>query len=657
MCGITGFYCPRGLSVDQPEDCLGQMLEHIEHRGPDEQGSFVDSHIGFGTARLAIIDLQTGSQPVWDSSGRYCICYNGELYNYLELRSTLEAEGVEFYTQSDTEVVLAAWIHWKEKCISRFNGAFAFAVYDTFERSLVLARDRFGKRPLFYLQRKGTLFFASEMKAFLAVPGFEFEFDEEELSSILAVWTPLPSQSGFKHIRQLPMAHFLVSSERELLQVKPYEELSFSACGNFVDEADAMDQLRTSLTRSVELRLRSDFETGVYLSGGIDSSIVTALATQLSSRSLRTFSVEFEDPEFDESSFQNVVASHFGSRHSSVSVSSQSIVNAFPDAVYHAEVPTFRTAFVPMYLLAQHVQQQGIKVVLSGEGADEAFLGYNIFPETLLRRAWHQLSVSERTEKLAKMYPYLKHYADTHQHRMLGLYQQFSRETMPGLFSHELRFQNGKFAARLLKTTADPFDALYALIGNSTGYDGLSPTQKAQWLEFNTLLPGYLLSTQGERMSLSHGVENRCPFLDPDVVRLSASINLQFDDGFEPKLCLKKAFGEVLPQQILQREKQPYRAPESAPFIRERPDYLELILSERQLSRIEGLNHKFVAALSRKVMTKDPSEISTRENQAFIFLLSISLLHYRFVQRQSLTSFEKPAVLAEPPIDSLRSIG
>jgi asparagine synthase (glutamine-hydrolysing) len=632
MCGIAGFISS-SLDGEATPDVITSMLSLIRHRGPDEAGYYLDDGVAMGAVRLSIVDLSSGSQPMSDATERYWICFNGELYNHVELREELRRLGRPFRTHSDTEVVLQAWIQWGPECLTRFNGAFAVAIRDAVSGDLFLARDRYGKRPLFYVDRRGELLFASEMKAFRAFPGFRFALDSRELASIFAVWTPLPDRTPFQGVRQLPTGSVLtVRGGRRTLRT--YEELKVDAPPFTGSEADAVAFVRETLRTSVEVRLRSNVEVGVYLSGGLDSSIVTKLATDLSRSEVRTFSVEFDDKTFDESRSQRVVASHLGTRHSSITVSSADIAASFPSAVHHAEVPAFRTAFVPMYLLSRHVHDAGIKTVLTGEGADEAFLGYSLFRETLLRASWDELSDAERKTRLAGLYPELDHFGPTHQAHLAGLFRQFSAERLPGLFSHELRYQNGRFAARLLRDRTDPFDDTLALVRATPGYSALTPVQKAQWLEYKTLLAGYLLSTQGERMSLAHGVENRCPFLDPAVVRAAASVNLRFDDGFDEKLILKKAFQGELPEWSLTRPKQPYRAPGSGVFKEQRPDYLELVLSDTELGKIDCVDPVFARKLVSKIMSTPDAEISTKEDQAFIYLLSTAVLNQQFVMNR-----------------------
>ena len=634
MCGIVGFYDSARPSDTFP-DTICRMLSMIRHRGPDEMGYFFDERVALGTARLSIIDLLSGQQPLSDPTGRYWITYNGEVYNYIELRAELERLKYRFVTSSDTEVVLNAYIAWKHEAFAKLNGGFAFAIYDRWEETLVLVRDRYGKRPLYYSRCDKEWVFASEIKCFLAHGGVKLAFDKEQLCSIFTLWTPLPHESGYQGIYQVPPASYIRLKSDGTVESHSYYTLDFQTTPFAGSEEEAAQRTRDTLSESVRLRLRSDVEVGTYLSGGLDSSITTLLATQHSPYPVRTFSISFEEASFDESETQDEVSRYLGTQHTALKVSNAAIAEAFPDALWHAEVPLFRTAFVPMYLLSQEVQKAGIKVVLTGEGADESFLGYNIFKETLLRQRWLRLSAEEKASSLAKLYPYQKHF-QTYASALSGLYNQFSQERIAGLFSHEIRFHNTRFTSRLLNRPPDGLAAIRQTIANAKEFNQLSTLQRAQWLEFKTLLAGYLLSSQGDRMSFAHGVESRMPFLDPNVVRWACSLptSLKLRGGNDEKYILKRAFRGALPETVLAKPKQPYRAPDVLPFLHGRPpDYLEALLSERELSQSDFLDVRFAQRLVKKLMKSPPSRISQRESQTFVFLLSLALLHQMMGRR------------------------
>lgn len=635
MCGIVGFYHAPRTAASFP-DTLSQMLAMIRHRGPDEMGYYFDEKVALGTARLSIIDLATGQQPLSDPTGRYWITYNGEVYNYLELRQALEQQQCHFATYSDTEVVLNAYLAWGEAAFAKLNGGFAFAIYDRQEGSLVLVRDRYGKRPLYYYQAGDEWIFASEIKCFLGHGGITLAFDQAQLASILTLWTPLPHESGYQGVHQVPAGGYIHLEATGAVRIANYDSLNFQAPPCTCSLPETIEQTRAMLATSVRLRLRSDVEVGTYLSGGLDSSITTLLAVQHSNHTVRTFSVSFDDVDFDEAAAQTLVSQHLGTSHTALRVSNQAIADAFPQALWHAETPVFRTAFVPMYLLSRQVQAAGIKVVLTGEGADEIFLGYDIFKETLLRLQWSQLATAtEKQARLARLYPYLRHFQQNAA-TLVGVFDQFVHEQTPGLFSHEIRFSNSRFGLRLLTEPAhDGLASLRTLLTmHAEEFASFSPLQRAQWLEFKTLLAGYLLSSQGDRMSFANGVETRMPFLDPNVVHWAWSLptDLKLKAETEEKYILKQAFVTELPPAILQRPKQPYRAPDAAAFLHEaQPDYLEAVLSAQELKKLGFIHLDFAQRLVQKVKQTPPDRISQRENQAFVFLLSLALLHRQMI--------------------------
>ena len=639
MCGIVGYFHQTDAAAVRFDAAraprvLESMLALMYHRGPDEAGYYHDARTGFGTARLSIIDLSTGQQPIPDATKRFWIAYNGELYNYKELRAELEALGHEFQSTSDTEVLLHAYMQWGVDALPRLNAAYACAIYDREREELLLARDRYGKRPLFYTEVDGTLVFASEMKSFLAFPGATFELDDAQLASIFTIWTPLPHQSGFVGIEQIPNGWYL-KQRGTTRTLAPYTTLDWpGAEGPFTGSAgEAIARTREILSDAVRLRLRSDVEVATYLSGGLDSAITTQLALANGLSQVHSFSITFDDKEFDESSDQLELSRYLGTNHTALPVRHGDIARAFPEAIWHGEVPVFRTAFVPMFLLSKLVNEKGIKVVLTGEGSDESFLGYDIFKEAILRRGFDP---ERDAEKLRRLYPYLPHFNDANMKALASVFGQFAQEKTPGLFSHELRFHNSLFGLRLLKQQRDGLaDVKRYVAENDAVFGRLGLVERAQWLEWKTLLPGYLLSTQGDRMSMAHSVEGRCPFLDFRVVEWAARLpqDLKLGPNMDEKWILKQAFPDTLPPSILQKPKQPYRAPDLSAFLGARDaDYTDALFSEQELAKLPFLNGAFCQQFLKKVRNAPPGGISQRENQAFILLLSTALLHRYFVQ-------------------------
>jgi asparagine synthase (glutamine-hydrolysing) len=622
------------------------MLAFIEHRGPDEMGYVLADDSGLGTARLSIIDIAHGQQPLGSADERYWISYNGEVYNYVELRDELEALGVRFVTRTDTEVVLQAWIRWGEQGLARLNGGFAFAIYDNLERKLVLVRDRFGKRPLYVARHRGGLLFASEMKCFLGWEDFGFRFDKSAVEDTFTFWTPLPRQTPFAGIEQVPPGHAWVVTDDGVSE-RAYASPSFGGAAFDGTEAEAIEHTRELLTDAVRLRLRSDVEVATYLSGGLDSAITTFLAGKLSPHTLNTFSVAFEDPAFNEESWQLELSEHLNTRHRFIKVGNREIADSFADAMWHAEVPVFRTAFVPLYVLSKLVRDSGIKVVLTGEGADEAFLGYDVFREALLLVDWNQLSEAQKAERVSRLYPYLEHFKPENTRALVGVYERVLAKGANEFLAHELRFSNSGMALRLLGSAPDAsLRRLAEVMGAVPDLRRWSPVERSQWLEYTTLLAGYLLSTQGDRMAMAHSVENRCPFLDYRLVdhALSLPIELRLRDRVDEKWILKRAFQDDLPAFLRTKPKQPYRAPDAQVFIGDSmPAFVESVLSRTELGKLDFVDLEFCSRFVDKVAKTRPNQISPRENQAFMLLLSLALIDRDFVRR----SRKPPVVPAE----------
>lgn len=636
MCGIAGFVKLQASSDLFPNIVLS-MLGRIKYRGPDETGYYFDEEVALGAVRLSIIDLETGQQPISDPTGRYHLVYNGEIYNYLEIRAELQSKGYRFLTTSDTEVLLHAWMAWGRDCLPKLNGGFAFAIYDRESKELFLARDRVGKRPLYYATMGSAFIFGSELKCFLDVPGMAFSWDMQQLATIFTTWTPLPHETGFAQAHQVPPGSYLTYRDGAV-KCHHYAQIELGGAPAYNSELGATESLKDLLHESVRLRMRSDVEVGTYLSGGLDSAIVTKLVSEQTSQPLHTFSVEFEDSDFDESQQQRIVSQALSTRHHSVKVSQLDIAENFPHAVWHSEVPLFRTAVVPMYLLSKTVNDTGIKVILTGEGSDEAFLGYDIFKETYAREHWFTFDEQARHTFVSQLYPYLKHFDEGNVAALVGIYNQFSKDIDSPTFSHDLRFSNSKFVLRLLNTSLDGTKPLKQYIEADPVYAKLNRMERAQWLEFKTLLAGYLLSSQGDRMSLANSVENRCPFLDHNLLRFASTlpIEMRLRNGKEEKYILKKAFGDQLPPEIVNRPKQPFRAPDAACFLGDGPPaYVEALLSESELRKSNLFDVSFTARLSAKLLKTDPGNISPRENQALVLLLSVLMLDQWFVRRQA----------------------
>ena len=640
MCGITGFLNRAGLSTDAPEVCK-RMLAHIQHRGPDESGVYTDALVALGSVRLSIVDLEGGQQPMTFANERYWLVYNGEVFNHPELRQELSQLGHRFKGHSDTEVLLHAWQEYGPACLQKLNGQFAFALWDRQKEELFLARDRSGIRPLYYFTRGQQLLFTSEVKALLAHPDFSARLNHGALAQTFTFWAPLSPQSVFEGIQEVPPGHYLQIAPHKT-SLHRWWQLTFPATpeaffqGSF-DEA--CEELRSLLTDAVRLRLRADVPVAAYLSGGLDSSATTALIKELAPDNLQTFSIGFEDEEFDETPYQQEVSAFLNTRHQAFTCRRSDIGQLFPEVIWHAESPILRTAPVPMFCLSRKVREQQIKVVITGEGADEMLGGYDIFKEALIRDFWAREPESRlRPLLLNRLYPYLQQFKGRNQSMLRLFYGYRLKDTDSPLYSHLLRWKNTAnllhYCSADLRDTLSEQEALQQVSRLlPPDFDQWERLGQAQWLEINTFMSPYLLSSQGDRVAMGNSVEGRYPFLDYRVMEFCATLPPQFKmRGLNEKFILKKMMAGRLPQSVLQRPKQAYRAPVSRSFLEgKRPDYVNDLLSPQAL-KASGL---FDVEKAEKLLSKIQHSpmVSEIDNMALAALLSTQLLHQQFVHR------------------------
>jgi asparagine synthase (glutamine-hydrolysing) len=641
MCGIAGYF---GLAGDPavPKGVLQRMVTALHHRGPDDAGVFEQGRVGLGHRRLSIVDLSGGHQPLASADGSLCVSFNGEIFNYVELRRSLEARGCVFRTHSDTETIVQAYAESGPACVESFNGDFAYALWDRARQRLVLARDRMGVRPLYYTVAGGTLVFASEIKALLEFPGVRAEIDLVALDQCFTFWFPLAPRTPYKGILELPPGHQLVAEHGRYV-VRPYWRLAFPGReelrADTRSEGEVAEELESLLADATRIRLRADVPVGAYLSGGFDSSAITGLARRLGTGRLRTFSVAFEHADYDESAYQRMVVEMLGTEHSSITCSGGDIAASFPDVIRHTERPVLRTAPAPLYRLARLVREHGFKVVLTGEGADEVFGGYDIFKEAKVRRFWARQPGSRwRPRLLSRLYPWLGAMQAQTPDYLQAFFRQGLEKTQDPLYSHLPRFLVARRAGRFLSAEAraelngyDPLEELRASL--PAEFPDWHPLCQAQYLEGAHLLPGYILSSQGDRVAMAHAVEGRFPFLDHRVVEFAARIPPRLKlKGLREKHILRRALGSHVPASIESRAKQPYRAPESECFFGDgAPDYVPELTSLQAVARAGYFNAQAVGKLVAKC--RAGAAPGTADNMAFVGILSTQLLHEQFVQR------------------------
>jgi asparagine synthase (glutamine-hydrolysing) len=620
------------------------MAAAVGHRGPDGRGSHADGPLGLAHARLSIIDVAGGHQPMANGDGSLWITYNGEIFNYLELRSELEEKGHQFTTHSDTEVILHLYEEQGEDCVHALNGQWAFAIWDSRRARLFVSRDRLGVRPLFYASLPDRFVFASEIKAILLCPGVARDLDLKALDQIFTFWSPIAPRTVFKQVSELPPGHSMTVGEQGC-RTYAYWSPEFHRVSDDADAAaDAgrcADELLDLLVDATRLRLRSDVPVGAYLSGGLDSSVITAIVKRLTNARLRTFSVSFDDPEFDERAHQDEVVASLGTDHARVPCSAADIAQVFPDVVWHAERPILRTAPAPMYILSRLVRDSGYKVVLTGEGSDEMLGGYDIFKEAKIRAFWAaQPDSSRRPLLLKRLYPYLANVQAQSDAFLRGF---FRVQDGPAscFFSHLPRWQMTARLKLLLSSDVraeladyDAYEDLKQTL--PAGFSGWHWFARAQHLEATGLLPGYILSSQGDRMSLAHGVEGRFPFLDHRVVAFTSSLPASLKmKVLNEKYLLKRASASLLPEAIRKRTKQPYRAPGAACFVppggRPSPDYVTALMAPSRV-RDDGIFNP--AAVSQLVSkTRAGGAVGVRDDMGLVGVLSTQILIDRFIRQ------------------------
>lgn len=637
MCGIAGIV---DLEPGAPihRRTLERMVSQLGTRGPDGTGFLVEPSLGFGHARLSIIDLEGGDQPIHNEDKSVWTVFNGEIFNYLELRRDLEARGHRFCTRSDTEVIVHLYEEYGDEFVHHLNGQFAIAVWDRPERRLVLVRDRPGILPLFYARLGNRLLFASEVKALLAAMPASPRMNPHALDQIMTFWAPVSPETMFEGVYEVPPGEMMTIANG-IVRHRRYWDWSFPAPGEHrvAHERVLVDELHAHLVAATEIRLRADVPVGAYLSGGLDSSGLAALM-QEGGAALRTFSLTFADAEVDESAHQNRVIDHLHTDHSSVACAPQDIAANLPQTIWRTEAPILRTAPVPMGVLSGLVRRQGYKVVMTGEGADEVLGGYDIFKETKVRQFWARNPGSTfRAGLLKRLYPYLS----LQQRQSPAYLKSFFGEALGSpddiFFSHLPRwtttartkvFLSDAFAADLSRSAMEAQRAAMPA-ALSTWH----PFNRAQYIEAKTLMAGYLLSSQGDRMLMGNSVEGRFPFLDHRLMEFASRLHPKYKmKALNEKYLLKRVLERYLPVETLSRYKQPYRAPDIGSFFSAKapPDYVAERLGAEALRRAGYFDADRVGRLLAKI--RSGKAIGFKDNMAFIGILSTQLWHHLFIE-------------------------
>ena len=647
MCGIAGIYNYHSNKEPSTEKSVKKMLSLIKHRGPDESGIYLNQNIGIGNVRLSIIDLSTGQQPLSDVSGNYWIVYNGEIFNYPELRAELVKKGIKLKTHCDTEIVVQMYALYGASCLNYFNGQFAFCIWDKNKKELFLSRDRVGIRPLYYWAKGGAFAFCSEIKGLFSLDQINRSLDTKSMAQIFTFWTTITPNTPFKDIFELQPGHCMYVNSKGV-EIKKYWSLDFPSNqkSRVQDISESTEELNELLHDAVKIRLRADVPVGAYLSGGLDSSVTTAFIKDINPHILNTFSIGFNDKAFDETKYQLEAARYFNTNHTAFTCTSKEISENFAKTIWHTEFPILRTSPTPMFLLSKKVRENNIKVVITGEGADEFLAGYNIFKEAKIRRFWAKEPNSKvRPKLLAKLYPYLPLLNESPDLALKMFFGYKLSETGDPLYSHQLRWNNTSriksFFSENFKFSINgynPINEIYPTLPE--GFGSWSDLAKSQYLEATIIMSGYLLSSQGDRMSMGNSVEGRYPFLDYRMIEFCSKLPDNFKlNSLNEKFILKKLSMGKIPPSISKRPKQAYRAPIAASFCnQDAPDYIKELLSEETLKSFGIFDPNKVKHLM--INMRRQQAISEIDQMAITAILSTQLLYLMFIKEPMVEDFD-----------------
>lgn len=617
MCGICGVYnLQSGEEVSS--SLIERMTQAISHRGPDDSGAYLDGNLGLGFARLSIIDLSGGHQPMCNETGDIWLVFNGEIWNYKELRKELLEKGHQFRTNSDSETIIHAYEEYGVDCVARLHGMFAFAIWDGPRKRMLLARDRAGKKPLYYTPVNGDFLFASEIKSLLYDPRVKREVDRQALADFLSVrYVPGPA-TLFANIYKVLPGHWLLCEDGGIRE-ECYWDYTFGPTERR-PISEYIHGIRQHVHRAVEERMIADVPVGTLLSGGVDSSIVTGTMSQLTSQRIKTFAVGFDVPGFSELPYARLVAEHFGTEHHELLVKCSDLSTYWPLLTWHRDEPVSEPSDLGVYLVSR-LARQHVKVVLSGEGGDELFAGYPKYVVDWMARYYHILPASIRdniiTALLDKL-PYsmrkLKTAARTLSQptpqRWMGWFGVFNGQLKENILSERTKSSVDRDATRAFRRWLE----------KNPQRDDLS---SMLYLDTKIWLPDNLLM-KGDKMTMAASLEARMPLLDYKLTEYAASIpsNVKIRP-FKAKYLLKRAFADFLPEPILTRKKMGFNVPTGTWFREEQRTLItRLLLSERARSR-GYLNDTFVASMLR-------DHLEGRMNyQSQLFLLASLELWFR----------------------------
>jgi len=623
------------------------MNSILVHRGPDQEGYHLEPAVHLGVQRLSIQDLAGGSQPVYNEDRSIVVVFNGEIFNFKELRRDLIAQGHRFRTEGDTEVLVHLYEQHGTACLEKLNGQFAFALWDGNERRLFLARDRAGEKPLFYAVADGAFIFASEIKSILRHPAITPSVDRRCLDQIFTFFMPVNPRTMFSGISNLPPGRMIEVRNGDV-QVRKYWEPPVPDLRASDDTPDAewIERIREGIERSIRYRMISDVPIGVFLSGGLDSSIIAAVVGQFAPEQLRTYSICHEDPYYDEGRYSDVMAEALGSEHRRLFITPECIANLLPTLVWRVEAPSCKTsnaAYIQLYRLAK----ASSTVILTGEGADEAFGGY---PNVRMMKVLEFCARHPRLPGAERLMERVLPKGSTlrvmyHQPQPLSAADEALVRQRFGCVPADLQRFRSQQAVKASLFSDETHAALegYSAEGefadtlvNRDLIQGRHFIQQTQYFEYLLKLPNYLLVNPGDRAAMTHSVENRCPFLDHEFIELCMALPLRLRvRALNEKYALRKAFAKDLPSEILKRRKRPFTTFYVSSIYRNRPpEFMEEALSEQAIRHAGLFRYQAVDELKRRL--RDPAMTVDEQVQLetpFSLVVTAQLWHQLFIKK------------------------
>lgn len=648
MCGIVGFALRKSIDFNrdlEKIDLLKRMIQTVLHRGPDIQSYYRDNNCYLGFTRLILVGGRKSMQPLHNEDKTLYLICNGEIYNHKELRQELEKKGHAFSTFSDCEVILHLYEECQEDLVHKLQGQFAFVLWDKKEKRIYAVRDRFGICPLFYAYDGNRFIFASEIKAVLEDSHLSRGIDPQGIAETAFIYGATPPRTCFKGVQILPQAHMLsLDLIQWQLTVKQYWQPPFltkkSQPVKNQDMKAIQKQLKFKLQSVIERYINHGEEpVSISISGGIDSSTLAYFSSKAQNRITTSFGIEFLDKNLDESYFQRKLANLLKFDHHEMVCDDSTIVNNLPATIWHTECPLFRTAPIPLLAFSKFIHKFGFKAVLSGEGADELFCGYPIFFEGEIRTIFKNHKNDIHAKKQIEQFLH-KEISNTEFDEMKEKYYS-DPKIIPGFLSHYSRWMTTKQLLSLFKTdflqeNADKIALKRLTLFMGDNYDEVTSLAWAQHAEIITKQAGYVLSTQGDRVSMANAVEKRLPYLDNEIAPFVLQIDESFrQHGKEDKYILRKMMHGLLPEEFIARPKQGYLAPTKTPFLgdKTRNTYIADLLSDSEIKKAGYFNPKMVKDIC--LQFGSASNNSKFIETAFIFILSMQVLHALFIEKRS----------------------